>query len=546
MINNKRNYVEQSNSDKNRILNESRNADKNKLIEDKYQRWKSTYNKNDLIPNEYKDRYLNESNRYDNSIKTNLTEAMQLPLRYMVEPDKFIGDAVSTVAPGSKLSKYLNNTGNDRLQHREMINNPNISTGQKMGRSWTEGAGLANQALIGELGGAAVMKGVGYVAPKIATQIKRTVTNYNDSKLLNNFASEYGYKTKLNPYLSRSKKIDKTYKNLLDQHNTYARGVSTNWDKVTPEVLTALDKAGINYKSNPKAAAEYMATHIPGETGYGRVGTDHLLNDDIGSIYTSNSLGTAEGYTYGDGYVVKVKNPTNYSAQSRSDWIKSNNSEHYINDVNKSNLKPGIIIKTEYNKFLDRPLESNADMQTFFSTNKFNNKKLKHDTAYKLSNELDDLSNKSKLQFNIDNEVNNKRRKELLDKYANNIETDAESEELDYLNKVYHKNVNDRKANLRESQILHLKNTVGLPEINPYAHYIKLDRPGNKVFDVVDSYQINPENYVNKSRAHSGEYSSGLTRRKYGGELKISKEFITKFGGIGEQIDIVLKMKEDK
>ena len=54
-----------------------------------------------------------------------------------------------------------------------------------------------------------------------------------------------------------------------------------------------------------------MATHIPAETGAGRayLDPDVMKKRGISGLYTSNSKGTAEGYTYGEGYVVKAKKP---------------------------------------------------------------------------------------------------------------------------------------------------------------------------------------------------------------------------------------------
>ena len=95
------NYVESSPADKRQLLDETRNRDINKMKEDKYQRWKSTYAKGDIIPVEYQDRHLNETVRSDNSFKTQFGEALQLPLRYMTSPDKLVGDAASSVAPNS-------------------------------------------------------------------------------------------------------------------------------------------------------------------------------------------------------------------------------------------------------------------------------------------------------------------------------------------------------------------------------------------------------------------------------------------------------------
>lgn len=111
----------------------------------------------------------------------------------------------------------------------------------------------------------------------------------------------------------------------MNRHNTFVRGVSTNWEelgKKNPEIIRHLEAQGFDLSTNEgtKAAAEYMSTHIPINTGYGRFG----LKEGENALYLSNSLPTAEGYTYGKGYSVTVKRPTKFTSPDRKDWITSN------------------------------------------------------------------------------------------------------------------------------------------------------------------------------------------------------------------------------
>ena len=99
-----------------------------------------------------------------------------------------------------------------------------------------------------------------------------------------------------------SKLTDEIIQGLVNQHNTFVRGVSTNWDEIAkknPEILRHLEGKGIDYINNPQAAAEYMSTHVPIQTGYGRAGlNENVFREGKDAIYTSNSIPTAEGYTH--------------------------------------------------------------------------------------------------------------------------------------------------------------------------------------------------------------------------------------------------------
>lgn len=64
-----------------------------------------------------------------------------------------------------------------------------------------------------------------------------------------------------------------------------------------------------------------------------------------------------------------------------------------------------------------------------------------------------------------------------------------------------------------------VEKSLGKIDYNPYAHYIHIGKPGDKIFDVVESTKITPDIYQNKSRAHVGTYSSGLTRNRLGGKI---------------------------
>jgi len=168
------------------------------------------------------------------------------------------------------------------------------------------------------------------------TNISKNLEDLNYAK---DWAKQYGYELPQNlERIAQSDELtNRTLRGMMNRHNTFVRGVSTNWDVIAeknPEILRHLEGKGfdLSTKEGTKAAAEYMATHVPIQTGYGRAS----LNQEVfergqDAIYTSNSIPTAEGYTYGQGYITKVKRPTDFSSSNRQDWITQNNPEYYKN-----------------------------------------------------------------------------------------------------------------------------------------------------------------------------------------------------------------------
>jgi len=193
--------------------------------------------------------------------------------------------------------------------------------------------------------------------PKIIMDHLNTISsntnrNLTDLQVAQKFAKQYGYQLPANlERISQSDILtDRVIKGMMDRHNTFVRGVSTNWDELQkslvkehgPEkgkelwkyITNNFEKNGIDYINNPQGAAEYMATHIPISTGYGRVSLNkEVFNQGLEGLYTSNSIPTAEGYTYGQGFITKVKRPTKFSSTNRQDWITQNNPSYRDEDI---------------------------------------------------------------------------------------------------------------------------------------------------------------------------------------------------------------------
>lgn len=177
--------------------------------------------------------------------------------------------------------------------------------------------------------------------------------NLADLQKAQKFAQQYGYELPANlERISQSNMLtDRTIRGMMDRHNTFVRGVSTNWDEIAkrnPEILRHLESKGIDWQNNPRAAAEYMATHIPINTGYGRASLNNEVFDrGLQGLYTSNSIPTAEGYTYGQGFITKVKKPTDFSSVNRQDWITKNN-PHYRDEDKFRELMFPLSDETKY------------------------------------------------------------------------------------------------------------------------------------------------------------------------------------------------------
>lgn len=204
-------------------------------------------------------------------------------------------------------------------------------------------------------------------------EIVKTISkNLEDLNAAKEFANKYGYQLPENlERISQSNELtDRTIRGLMDRHNTFVRGVSTNWEEISkrnPEILRHLEGKGIDWQNNPKAAAEYMSTHIPINTGYGRASLNqNVFEKGLEGLYTSNSIPTAEGYTYGQGYITKVKKPTDFSSLNRQDWINLNQPSYYEHDLPGENT-------FKINNEVVTPLNSGLELGTLYRVKDYKN-----------------------------------------------------------------------------------------------------------------------------------------------------------------------------
>lgn len=92
------------------------------------------------IDQEYTESVLNPS------IRTQIGEAFQKPLRWLADPIKGAGDIVSAIAPKSALAKDLPNTNEDIFEHRKKQLNPHTSNKEKINNTINEAVSLTNWA----------------------------------------------------------------------------------------------------------------------------------------------------------------------------------------------------------------------------------------------------------------------------------------------------------------------------------------------------------------------------------------------------------------
>jgi len=333
--------------------------------------------------------------------------------------------------------------------------------------------------------------------------------NLNDLKFATEWAKQYGYKLPTESFekIAQSDKLtDMTIRGLANRHNTFARGVSVE--------NTFLQNLG-KFTNDPKAAAEYMATHIPPDTSAGRAG----LSKSHG-LYTSNSLETAEGYTRNNGYIVRVKKPTYFVGNNRQEWLTDN-------DFNVTSTdEPLGIQKQSY--YSTQPIRGLAEKDYYPRRENFIEQSLKA-LPEKLLQKLD-RSFVNEYEFKSRNLGNALFNKEISRELYEQKEADLWKEygpriiELRLTEQNIFKTVQERTDKLRTLHGDALQRRI---VTNPYAHYVFMDSvPGRKVLDVVSTKRITPETIKHTSRAHAGNYSHGLTMRSPGFD---TTDYVTPF-----------------
>ncbi|HNQ21352.1 MAG TPA: hypothetical protein PKI46_09850, partial [Bacteroidales bacterium] len=342
---------------------------------------------------------------------------------------------------------------------------------------------------------------------KPAKRVDDITKNLKDLEYAKNYYSKYGYSIPENlaEIAKDSKLTDEIIQGLVNQHNTFVRGVSTNWDEIAkknPEILRHLEGKGIDYINNPQAAAEYMSTHVPIQTGYGRAGlNENVFREGKDAIYTSNSIPTAEGYTYGDGYIVKVKRPTDFSSKNRIDWINSNELDYFEDNLKTAPKE----IKDKFLKLTEERYIKEIEPKYFDKNGNWKNGKV-------LQKEL-----------NYDNWV---LEQEIRQELGLNVEKQYNLLKTEGSNKTYLEKINDNiivpeqfldRIGVPESTKIITQITKNINKIyNPKLIKLKKD-----IFKIQKQY---PKNMVSKKRFGIDDYKIEDKYNKLLNELKSTRE----------------------
>ena len=354
-------------------------------------------------------------------------------------------------------------------------------------------------------------------ASKVVNKVDDITENLKHLEYAKNYYSKYGYNIPENlaEIAKDSKLTDETIQGLVNQHNTFVRGVSTNWDEIAkknPEILRHLEGKGIDYINNPQAAAEYMSTHVPIQTGYGRAGLDEtVFREGKDAIYTSNSIPTAEGYTYGDGYIVKVKRPTDFSSKNRIDWIQNNKLDYFedVIPVLKTPKRRGLLQK----KYLDDSKNilktehlKGVENRNYVLNNQLNNYiKEKGVNRISINGEYSFPGGKAAGDIIFDDVSNIQRR--ISNKYIDEELRLGSIGKFDEASKLH---LNKEKE-IYDEIMNYMKNYQDFDPVNRYAHYLHIGTPGQKLLEPIETIRITPDIWKNKSRAHTNVFSKGLS-----------------------------------
>lgn len=398
------------------------------------------------------------------------------------------------------------------------------SGGQFLGNALDVGNPIAREALNmvspGMLAG-----GYSAVSPQRMARLKPRVGNTTDDVVRKNlqdlnyakeYYSKYNYEIPDNiaEIAMDSKATDETIQRLVNQHNTFVRGVSTNWDEIgkrNPEILRHLEGKGIDWKNNPQVAAEYMATHVPIKTGYGRAGLNsHIFKAGKDGIYTSNSIPTAEGYTYGDGFIVKAKRPTDFSSKNRVKWIDDNKLEYFENEIpfdkiKRRGLLPKYVVKGDKNILKTEYIYSQNNK--LYNLNQNIDQFLKEKPRNRISIDGEYSYPGGKLEGDVIHEDVIRIDKEIRNKYMEKIWPLIEKGKDNQIRQL-DKAMEDE---IYTSIMDYMSKYKFFDPINRYAHYIHIGTPGQKLLEPIESIRITPDIWKNKSRAHTNVYSRGLS-----------------------------------
>lgn len=237
-------------------------------------------------------------------------------------------------------------------------------------------------------------------------------TNIDDTraflKTFNKWNARYGYDPIPLSAAKNPKQADKLIKDRLLEHNTFVRGVHETGNE--ENINNILRRNGIEPTAENRAKY-YASTYAP-DTGAGRAGFNSSYNGE-GTIYSSNSLSTAIGYSKAkhrnekDGFVVSVRRPIKFEG-TRENWVK--NADFAFDNSKRSRLyadyelpyllRYGKSARTELSKNKTIPYKDivskvnkiNKSVYSDYITNKIkkiiNDPNIKYKPSYKITGDI--------------------------------------------------------------------------------------------------------------------------------------------------------------
>lgn len=381
------------------------------------------------------------------------------------------------------------------------------------------------------------------------------VMTRNELKKVNAWAKLWGY----DPIpLSKAKyrpNADRAVQDLINQHNTFVRGVRQPNYEQKQQIIKGLKKEG--KEINDYNILEYAATHAAGKTGAGRANLNTYLNGDIGTIYTSNIGRTAAGYSdlgasgFGEipGIPFIVKRPTNFKGSRYSDWIidndfNLNNEKSFYHrkvvsdEIARTGKSPDFNLTNDDIKKINNKINDsfydkdiNKQIDTYLRLYKKNNTNVPHNinsNALKYMNKEDKqiyldylktLSNNSKVNFYDFAKKHRAYRKEELNKIIKHYNKTVRDEKIkNYAEQKGYKFNNKDLTNIDSERLSYSTRNTG----NAGQHFIFKGKIGDKILESQGPYIPTNEDFINSTRTHEFYYTPGFSRRsrKLGGNYK--------------------------
>lgn len=391
-------------------------------------------------------------------------------------------------------------------------------------------------------------------------------------KKINAVAKRFGYKPIPLDYAKDRVKAEKAVKDLVNQHNTFLRGVHPLTLEERYYVGKELKKQGLEV--NEDNIYKYVVTHTAPPTGAGRA---DIPGDIKGALYTSNSGNQSVGYANEskfkfpgeiEGIIAKVRRPTKFNSPRMTDWWVDNDF-NFANEMSyyKRKLLDENIAK--YGKLPDNirnEIKSSEDaifntrLKEFESDINNNNRyyndiihsrikyideknlsKPSHAVKYERYN-MDNASAIEKIAYGeyLYNIIKNGRKKS----YSEFLKEERARVTREFRIKAHNKAIKEvaekqgYKFDPNKANIYYAKH-YGLHSItrntgNPRQHFIFTGEPGIKKLDFIDYYKPTKEEILTGSRDHDrAVYTEGFSRRtrRLGGTIN-KNNTIMRLGGI--------------